>query len=120
MSIDKARLLIRVANQLSDSSDRRSLLAWADEILASSENEAITAEPSGLLFPVPVFRRYKGKRYDAKLLKGWRIKLNGKIYKSLSAAAVHISGHPENGWRMWRYIDESTNEEQPIDRLRVQ
>ena len=118
MSIDKARLLIRAANQLSDGSDRRSLLAWADEILASSENEVITTEPSGLSLPIPVFRRYRGKRYDAELLQGWRIKLNGKIYNSPSAAAVHISGHPENGWRMWRYIDESTSEEQPIDRLR--
>lgn len=117
MSIEKARLLIRGANQLPDGSDRRSLLAWADEILANSENQAL-AEPSGLSFPIPVSRRYKGKLYSGRLLKGWRIEMNGKVYPRPSGAAGHISGHFENGWRVWRYIDESNNEEKPIDRLR--
>ena len=118
MSIEKARLLIRVANQLPDGSDRHSLLIWADEILANGGHEVISTKPSGFSFPIPVFRRYKGKLYQGRLLKGWRIEMNGKEYPSPSAAAVHISGHPENGWRMWRYIDESNSEEQPIDRLR--
>ncbi len=119
MSNEKARLLIRgVAIQLPKDSDLRRQLEWADEILANSEHEPLTSEPRGLSFPIPVFRRYKGKLYNGKLLKGWRIEMNGKVYPSTSAAAVHISGHPENGWRMWRYFDESTNEEQPIDRLR--
>ena len=119
MSIEQARLLIRgVANQLPNGSDLRRQLEWADEILTDSEHEPITTGPSGLSFPIPVFRRYKGKLYNGQLLKGWRIEMNGKVYSSPSAAAVHISGHPENGWRLWRYIDESNNEEQPIDRLR--
>ncbi len=119
MSIEKARLLIRgVANQLPSGSDLRRQLEWADEILTNSEHEPITTGPSGLSFPIPVFRRYKGKLYNGQLLKGWRIEMNGKVHPSPSAAAVHISGHPENGWRMWRYVDESNNEEQPIERLR--
>jgi hypothetical protein len=115
MPIDKARLLIRVANQLPDSDDRRALLAWADEILAGAEG---IPEPGQLNFPIPVFRRYKGKLYQGQLLKGWRIQLNGKVYPTPSAAAVHVSTHNENGWRMWRYIDESTDKEYPIERLR--
>ena len=117
MSIERARLLLRVANQLSDDSDRRSLLAWADEILANSQNEAITTEPSGLSFPISVFRRYKGKLYNGKFLKNRKIEMNGKQY-SPSAAAGQISGHLENGWKVWRYVDASNNEEHPIDRLR--
>ncbi len=118
MSIERVRLLIRVANQLADGSDRRSLLAWADEILASGQNEPNGAKPNGLSFPIPVFRRYKGKLYNGQLLKGWRIEMNGKVFRSPSGAAVAISGHSEDGWRVWRYIDESNNEEHIIDRLR--
>ncbi|MBI4303973.1 MAG: hypothetical protein HY665_06530 [Chloroflexi bacterium] len=118
MSIEKARLLIRVANQISDGSDRRSLLAWADEILAGSQNEPVVTEASGLSFPIPVFRRYKGKTHSGQLLRGWRIELNGRVYPSVSAAAIHISGHNENGWRSWRYFDESNGGEHAIDKLR--
>ena len=119
MPDEKARLLIRgVVNQLPNGSDLRRQLEWADEILANSEHEPITTEPSGLSFPIPVFRRYRGKLYNGQLLKGWRIEINGKVYPSPSAAAGYISGHNENGWRMWRYVDEPNNEEQPIDRLR--
>lgn len=118
MSNEKARLLIRgVANQLPNGSDLRRQLEWALEILANSEHEPITTEPSGLSFPIPVFRRYKGEFYSGQLLKGWRIQLNGEVYRSPSAAAVAISGHSEDGWRVWRYVDESNNDHQ-IDRLR--
>lgn len=118
MSIDRARLLIRSANQIPDSEDRRTLLAWADEILAGAQVTGGVVESRHLNFPIPVFRRYKGRLYQGQLLQGWRIQLNGRVYPSPSAAAVHVSGHPENGWRMWRYIEESTGEEQPIDRFR--
>ena len=119
MDSEKVRLLIRgVANQLPNGSDLRKQLEWADEILTNSEHVPITNELSGLSFPIPVFRRYRGKLYNGQLLKGWRIEMNGRVYPSPSAAAVHISGHNENGWRIWRYIDESNSEEQPIDRLR--
>ena len=32
MSVDKVRLLVRVANRLKDNSDRQALIEWADEI----------------------------------------------------------------------------------------
>ena len=118
MSIEKARLLIRVANQLPDGSDRRRLLEWVDELLSHTHDEPISVVTNALSFPIAVFRRYKGRLYRGQLLKGWKIQMDGKEYPSPSAAAVEISGHPENGWRMWRYMDEVTNKEQPIDRLR--
>ena len=118
MSIENARLLIRVASQIKDESDKKALLELADEILANRENAVGISNPMQIEFPIPIFRRYKGKLYEGSLLKGWKIKFNGKTYDSPSAAAVFISGHPENGWRMWRYIDESSSAEQPIDRLR--
>jgi len=117
MSIEKARLLLRVANQIPDGSDRHHLIAWADEILANSQNEAKTTELGRPSFPILVFRRYRGKLYNAKFLKNRRIEMNGKQY-SPSAAAGQISDHLENGWKVWRYVDESNNEEHPIDRLR--
>ncbi len=93
-------------------------MAWADEILAGTQVNASTIGSQQLNFPIPIFRRYKGTNYPAQLLKGWRIQLNGKVYPTPLAAAVHISGNFENGWRVWRYLDEATNKEQPIDVLR--
>ena len=118
MSIEKARLLIRVSNQINDESDRKALLALADEILAKKENVAAINNSVQVKFPIQIFRRYKGKLYEGLLLRGSKVEYNGKVYDSPSAAAVFISGHPENGWRMWRYIDDSSNTEKPIDRLR--
>ncbi len=119
MSIDRARLLIRVANEIPDSEDRRTLLAWADEILAGAQVTRGVAESRQLNFPIPIFRRYKGRLIQAQLLQGWRIQLNGKVYPSPSNAAFHVSGHSENGLRVWRYIEESTEEEQPIKKLKA-
>jgi hypothetical protein len=118
MSIERARLLIRVANQIQDNVDRRSLLSWADEILASSGDEEISNEPNRLSFPIPIFRVYKREVYDARLLKGWRIEIDGKEYPNPSAAARYISDNSENGWLVWRYVDKSTGKRLRIDKLR--
>ena len=117
MSIEKARLLIRVANQIDDPFDKKALLSMADEILANREG-SIISDKQKIEFPIPAFRRYKGHLYRGNLIDRWRIEINGDVFSSPSSAAGHISGHPENGWRMWRYIDESSNSEEPIDRLR--
>ena len=118
MSIDRARLLIRVANQIPSSEDKKTLLAWADELLAGTQVNVVSSSSQQLNFPIPIFRRYKGTLYQGQLLKGWRVQLNGNVWPSPSTAAGKISGNFENGWRVWRYIDESSNKEQPIDRLR--
>jgi hypothetical protein len=118
MSIEKARLLIRgVTGQLPEGSDLRRQLEWADELLANTENKTNSSSTNGRSFPIPVFRIYKGKRFDAQLLKGLKIEMKGEKY-SPSSAAGRISGHPENGWKVWRYVD-ANSEEQPIDKLRV-
>ncbi len=118
MSIEKARLLIRVANQIPDSPDRRTLLVWADEILAGSDGVIVAAPSTEGKFPIRIFGRHKGNQYEGQLLRGWRVQFDGKTYDTPSAAAVHIIGYNVNGWRWWRYLDESTGKEQPIDRLR--
>ena len=117
MSIKEARLLIRKAFEENNETDRKGLLALADKLLADIESIQNT-KPESIAFPLPIFRRHKGQLYKGQLLKGWQVAINGDIFGSPSAAAVFVSGHPENGWRMWRYIDEVTNSEQPIDRLR--
>jgi hypothetical protein len=117
-NIERARLLIRVANQIGDGADRRALLAWADGILLSAESSPPSSPPGGVSFPIPIFRTYKGRRYDGLLLDHRRVQLNGKIYSSPSAAATSISDQQENGQRVWRYKDEATGEIRPIGRLR--
>jgi len=118
MSIEKARLLIRVANQINNESDKEALLKFADEILAGKINESKIIHTADENSSTPIFRKYKGKMYTGKLFRGGRIEFNGKEYKSPSGGAVQISGHNENGWRMWRYIDQSTNKDEPIEKLR--
>ncbi len=54
-----------------------------------------------------IYRYYKGKRYEAEILENGRIKLEDRtIVRSLSKAAVHISGKSENGWFVWKYKDK--------------
>ncbi|GAG35700.1 unnamed protein product, partial [marine sediment metagenome] len=61
---------------------------------------------------------YKGRRYDALLLDGYRVELDGTIYSSPSAAANAVSGHNENGWRTWRYVNPASGRVLAIDGLR--
>ncbi len=118
-TIEKARLLIRVANAMPDGGDRRALLAWADEILSAiGDLGQVSSTGQQVQFPVPIFRRYKGKEYRALLLEDFRVQVNGKIYGSPAAAATAVSGHNENGWRIWRYKHEPTSEVRSIDDFR--
>jgi hypothetical protein len=71
--------------------------------------------------------RYKGKLYVAHVRKdGWITfaaesaeakRLQGKEYKSPSAAASAVTGHEMDGWRNWKY-ERSPNEWVLIDELR--
>lgn len=117
-NIEKARLLIRVANEISDGGDRLALLAWADEILAGTGRSESSSTQRDVAFPIPIFRQYKGRVYQGLLLVGWRVQLNGRIYPSPSAAATSISGHQENGLRVWRYKDQASGEVRAIGSLR--
>ncbi len=117
MSIKKVRLLIKTAIQTNNEADKNTLLALADEVLANMEKD-FREDAKIIKYPLAIFRRYKGKLYNAELLADKRVAINGDIFTSPSAAAVFISGHPENGWRTWRCMDETTNTTQPIDRIR--
>ena len=52
--------------------------------------------------------KFKGETYTAIIVEaeglstGRRIRLGDDLYRSLSAAAKAITGHPINGWRFWR------------------
>ncbi len=118
MAINKARLLIRVANEVTDSEDKSALLQWADEILSGTQTTTYEAGNQVVKFPIDIFRRYKQMIYPAKLLPGWKIEFNGETFSSPSPAAHKISGKTENGWLVWRYIDEKTGEEYFIDSIR--
>ena len=116
--VDRARLLIRMAKVSGDEADRQAALSWAEELLGGT-GPAVDNGPSGPDFPLSIFRRYKGKQYDAFLLQGWKVQLNGRTYRSPSAAARGVSVHQENGLRVWRYLDPKTGREGPIGDLRA-
>lgn len=50
---------------------------------------------------------YKGYVYMARLRRNGTIKLDGKVYRSPSAAALAVKKRAANGWRFWRYRDKS-------------
>jgi len=47
--------------------------------------------------------RYKGKMYRATIRRDGRIRHDGVIYDSPSAAAIAVVGHNFNGWQFWKY-----------------
>jgi len=48
---------------------------------------------------------FKGKKLKAQLLKGGRIRFNGKVYESLSTAAAKACKRRTcNGWTFWKYL----------------
>jgi len=115
MSINNAKLLIRHAINIEDQKDKNAFLVLALDELSKAEGKlSILSSP----FPIEIFRRYKGHTYRGQLLEGWKVGYQGNVFSSPSAAAVSISGHNENGWRLWRYFDAGTNKEYPINNLR--
>jgi len=120
---DKVRLLIRVAQKCPD--DSNALLAWAEELLGGGAREdgslarsADVSQGPRIPLPLPIFRVYKGRRYDALLLDGWRVELNGTTHPSPSAAANAVSHHSENGLITWRYLDSPSGRVLAIRTLR--
>jgi len=55
-----------------------------------------------------LYRKYKGKVHKAWVIGNGRIKYNGQWYESPSAAGSAVrGGKVTNGWRFWKYKDES-------------
>jgi hypothetical protein len=60
--------------------------------------------------PAALYHRYMGKEYQAHLSPSGTVTLNGKRYKSPTAAAKAVAGGSSvNGWRFW-YIKDSAGE----------
>lgn len=57
----------------------------------------------GVRLPVGTELRatHKGKTYLAHVAGG-ALQLNGRSFGSVSAAAVHVTGNPVNGWKFWQ------------------
>jgi len=76
---------------------------------------------AGIIKPSTVIcNTYKGMRFKARILENGEIRvLNNKpaTFKSLSKAAVHITGNSVNGWGWWKIQDEKGNEV-PLDVFR--
>ena len=55
------------------------------------------------------FRGRGGKRVVATVVEaqgfpeGRSVRLDGKLYRSLSAAAASLTGRPTNGWTFWNW-----------------
>lgn len=114
---ERVALLIRVAKQVGNGVDERALLTWAEELLYSGGIPSARPAKTVVSFPVSIFARHKGKKHDALLLQGWKVQLNGKLYRKPSGPAMAITGYPVNGWIFWRYRNER-GDERPIDDLR--
>ena len=75
------------------------------------------ARPTTALEEIPIFARYKGRRFEAVLLPNHHVHFAGQEHRSPSGAARSITGRQVNGWMFWRYADEKGHEH-PIDSLR--
>jgi hypothetical protein len=52
---------------------------------------------------VPLVAVFKKRQYRARARKDGRVRVNGKLYDSPSAAATAVRKKPTNGWSFWRY-----------------
>ena len=68
--------------------------------------------------PRPRLRaKYKGKLRHAVVRRDGRIRYNGVIYESPSAAATGVIGRNCNGWAFWKY-ERAPGDWVPLDTLR--
>jgi hypothetical protein len=91
----------------------RAYLAEHRDETAAPPTPAAT-QPQLPLLPdegLPIFAKYKGRRYEATLLRDRRVRYGGREYKSPSGAGVTIVPYDTlNGWKFWRYVDEDGTE----------
>ena len=77
--------------------------------------EQISVDEKG----IEIFTNFKGQEYCAIYFSPTKVIYNDKIYKSPSAAGMEVqSGMPVNGWKFWKFKDESDGKIYPLDRLR--
>ncbi len=87
---------------------------------ASPNNGGRPWEVSGTKFPQgsDFTVEYKRTSYGAKVVDGKLELSDGSRFSTPSAAAVHIAGHPINGWRFWKCRLPGTSQFVLIERLR--
>ena len=60
---------------------------------------------------LPVYARYKGRRYEAVLFPDCRVQYGDQEYRSPTTAGRAATGAKSlNGWRFWRYLDDRGDE----------
>jgi hypothetical protein len=121
MTDNRVALLVRLAKN--NPADRDAILDLLEEIVdgsppAPSEKNGTHEDTSSVAFPLKIFRTYKGRRYEALLLRNSHIQFNGKEFSSPSSAASSLTGYAENGWHTWKYYDPATGMPTYINRLR--
>ncbi len=61
---------------------------------------------------------HKGKIYQARVADG-ALQLDDQSFGSVSAAAVHITGNPVNGWKFWQVRLPGQSGWRALDGLRL-
>jgi len=81
---------------------RRGAVKPVATVSSSDNNSTLTLPPK-----LKLFASYKGESFTAIVLKGGRIRCGDTIFKSPSGAARSITGRKSNGWKFWKYSDET-------------
>lgn len=94
----------------------------ADEFLrhALNVNDGALVTPDGVMFPEgsAMLAWYKDRPYWGHVVNGM-IDIDGERFRSVSAAAVHITKRPTNGWDFWQCRLPGKSEFVRISRLRA-
>jgi hypothetical protein len=96
--------------------------ALTGKVRAKAVSEKETGEQKPILFGYEFRRRklranYKGKTFDARVLRDGRISYRGKRYSAPSAVASFIAGRNMNGWSFWM-IERAPGDWVSLDWLR--
>ena len=59
--------------------------------------------------------QYKGQAFTAKVVRRFRL-ADGREFKSLSAAAVAITGKPWSGYEFWSVVEPETSKKTGVSR----
>jgi len=69
------------------------------------EKESPGVNKQGLVFGLTLMGESKGKSYTLDIIEEGYLCSDGKIYESLSGAALGVSGNRRSGWKFWRDSD---------------
>lgn len=90
-------------------------LAFQVKTLISNKEEALSigkVNKQGLPIGITLYGKSRGRHYTLQVLNQDYLCSDGKIYQSLSGAALGVSDNRRSGWKFWR--DDNDN---PIGEL---